>query len=34
MGSMRKDLIIQFIGETMMICVISLGIGLALADYL
>src|SRR6185436_13843825 len=34
MGSMRKDLIIQFIGETMMICVISLAIGLVLAEYL
>jgi putative ABC transport system permease protein len=34
MGSMRKDLIIQFIGETMMICMISLVIGLVLAEYL
>jgi putative ABC transport system permease protein len=33
MGSKRKDLIIQFIGETMMICVISLIIGLLLAEY-
>jgi putative ABC transport system permease protein len=32
MGSMRKQLIMQFIGETMVICVIALLLGLALAD--
>lgn len=34
MGSARKDLIIQFIGETMMICVVSLILGLFIADYI
>jgi ABC-type antimicrobial peptide transport system permease subunit len=33
MGSQRKDLIIQFIGETMMICIISLVLGILLAEY-
>ena len=33
MGSMRKDLILQFIGETLMICVISLGLGILLAEF-
>lgn len=32
MGSMRKQLIMQFIGETMVICFIALLLGLALAD--
>ena len=34
MGSARKDLIIQFIGETMMICIVSLILGLVLAEYI
>lgn len=32
MGSQRKHLIAQFIGETMMVCVISLALGILLAD--
>lgn len=32
MGSMRKQLILQFIGETMVICVIALLLGIVLAD--
>jgi putative ABC transport system permease protein len=32
MGSMRKQLILQFIGETMVICVIALMLGIVLAD--
>ncbi len=34
MGSMRKQLIIQFIGETMFICFLSLVVGLGIADLL
>lgn len=33
MGSTRSDLIVQFIGETMMICALALLIGLLLAEY-
>ncbi len=32
MGSMRKQLILQFIGETMVICIIALLLGIVLAD--
>lgn len=32
MGGMRKDLIFQFIGETMLICLISLLVGIAIAE--
>jgi len=34
MGSMRGQLMFQFIGETMMVCFISLLIGMAIADWL
>ncbi|MEO7988823.1 MAG: ABC transporter permease [Chryseolinea sp.] len=34
MGSMRKQLIIQFIGETMTVCFLSLIVGLGIADLL
>jgi ABC-type antimicrobial peptide transport system permease subunit len=34
MGSMRKQLIFQFIGETMVVCFMALVIGMALADLL
>ena len=34
MGSMRMQLIIQFLGETMLICFLALIVGLALADLL
>jgi ABC-type antimicrobial peptide transport system permease subunit len=34
MGSLRKQLILQFIGETMLICFIALIVGLAFADFL
>ena len=34
MGSMRKQLIVQFIGETMFICFLSLIVGLGIADLL
>jgi putative ABC transport system permease protein len=34
MGSARKQLIFQFIGETMMVCFVSLLIGMAIADFL
>jgi putative ABC transport system permease protein len=33
MGSMRKHLIVQYIGETMMICLIAMVVGLVLADF-
>lgn len=34
MGSMRKQLIVQFIGETMMVCFIALLLGMVIADVL
>jgi putative ABC transport system permease protein len=34
MGSMRKDLIFQFIGETTIICFVSLGLGIVIAELL
>lgn len=34
MGSMRKDLIFQFIGETTLICFVSLGLGIVIAELL
>lgn len=34
MGSMRGQLMFQFIGETMMVCFISLVIGMAIAEWL
>jgi putative ABC transport system permease protein len=34
MGSMRKDLIIQFIGETMLVCFVSLLLGMVIAEFL
>jgi putative ABC transport system permease protein len=34
MGSGRKQLIAQFIGETMMVCLVSLLLGMAIADLL
>ncbi|HOX82852.1 MAG TPA: ABC transporter permease [Chryseolinea sp.] len=34
MGSMRKQLIIQFIGETMSVCFLALIVGLGIADLL
>jgi len=34
MGSMRKDLIFQFIGETTLICFLSLVLGIAMAEQL
>jgi putative ABC transport system permease protein len=33
MGSMRRHLVIQFIGETMLICFIALIVGMLLADW-
>jgi cell division protein FtsX len=33
MGSMRKQLIMQFIGETMFVCFVALLIGMLLADF-
>ena len=33
-GGRRKELIIQFLSETMFFCLLSLGIGLVLAEYL
>ncbi len=34
MGSTRKDLIFQFIGETTIICFVSLGLGIVIAELL
>lgn len=34
MGSMRKHLIVQYLGETLFICFVSLLVGLALADFM
>jgi ABC-type antimicrobial peptide transport system permease subunit len=34
MGSMRKQLIFQFIGETMVVCFIALMLGMAIAEFL
>ena len=34
MGSTRKDLIFQFIGETTLICFVSLGLGIVVAELL
>jgi putative ABC transport system permease protein len=34
MGGMRSQLVFQFIGETMMVCFISLLLGMAIADWL
>lgn len=34
MGSMRSQLIFQFIGETMMVCFLSLLLGMAIAEWL
>lgn len=33
MGSMRKQLILQFIGETMFVCLVALLIGMVLAEF-
>jgi putative ABC transport system permease protein len=34
MGSMRKHLIVQYLGETMFICLLALVVGLVLADFM
>jgi putative ABC transport system permease protein len=34
MGSVRKQLIVQFLGETMLICFVALLVGMVLADWL
>lgn len=34
MGSMRSQLVVQFIGETMLVCLIALLLGMAIADLL